>query len=83
MLAGLWRAARAGRLAHALCFAGPDGVGKHLAAEWLTLGLFCARGPVVVGEPRPRHRAEEADRLVLGAVPLCPERDERFPRDEG
>jgi DNA polymerase III subunit delta' len=51
VLAGLWRAARAGRLAHALCFAGPDGVGKHLAAEWFAFGLFCERGPVATGAP--------------------------------
>jgi DNA polymerase-3 subunit delta' len=39
----LWRAARAGRLAHAVSFVGRAGIGKFLAAEWLTFGLLCAR----------------------------------------
>lgn len=51
MLAGLWRAASEGRLAHALCFSGPHGVGKFLSAEWLTAGLLCARGPGADGAP--------------------------------
>jgi DNA polymerase-3 subunit delta' len=45
VLAGLFRAARDGRLAHALCFVGPEGVGKFLAAEQLAMGLLCAQGP--------------------------------------
>lgn len=44
-LEGLWNAARARRLSHALCFAGPEGVGKFLAAERLAAGLLCANGP--------------------------------------
>jgi DNA polymerase-3 subunit delta' len=42
---GLWRAARAGRLPHALLFEGRAGVGKYLAAKWFALGCLCARGP--------------------------------------
>lgn len=51
VLAGLWRAASERRLAHALCFSGPHGVGKFLSAEWLTAGLLCARGPGADGAP--------------------------------
>lgn len=43
-LDGLWRAARAGRLAHAVSFVGRAGIGKFLAAERLAFGLLCARG---------------------------------------
>jgi DNA polymerase-3 subunit delta' len=45
VLEGLLRAARERRLAHALLFTGPDGIGKFLGAEWLTFGLLCAQGP--------------------------------------
>ena len=45
---GLWSAARAQRLPHALIFSGPEGVGKFLAAQWFVFGLFCEHGP---GEP--------------------------------
>ena len=44
-LEGLLRAARERRLAHALLFTGPEGIGKFLAAEWLAFGLLCAQGP--------------------------------------
>ncbi|MBM3978422.1 MAG: AAA family ATPase, partial [Planctomycetes bacterium] len=48
LVRGLWRAARARKLAHFLLLRGPDGCGKWLAARWLAAGLLCARGP---GEP--------------------------------
>lgn len=41
ILAGLWSAARSSRLAHALAFVGPRGVGKFQAARRLAAGLFC------------------------------------------
>ncbi len=47
-LARLWRAARAGRLPHALLFEGRAGIGKFMSAQWFALGTLCARGP---GEP--------------------------------
>lgn len=48
VLGGLWRAARRGRLPHALLFGGPEGVGKFLAAEYFVRGLACERG---IGPP--------------------------------
>lgn len=45
---GLWRSFVAGRLAHALVFTGPSGIGKFRAMRWFAAGLFCASGP---GEP--------------------------------
>ncbi len=47
-LLGLWKAASAGRLPHALVLRGASGIGKYQAARWLGLGLLCERGP---GEP--------------------------------
>ncbi|MCH2106342.1 MAG: hypothetical protein MK291_06850 [Planctomycetes bacterium] len=44
-LEGLWAAAKADRLPHALLFTGADGIGKHMAAKWFLAGLFCERGP--------------------------------------
>ncbi|MEY2747079.1 MAG: hypothetical protein RL112_2121 [Planctomycetota bacterium] len=63
-LAGLWRAARQRRLAHALLFAGPAGIGKHLAAETLAAGLLCEAGP---GEPCRRCGA--CKRCASGSHP--------------
>jgi DNA polymerase III delta' subunit len=64
VLDGLWRAARAGRLAHALAFEGPGGVGKFLTAKRLALGLLCVDGP---GDPcggcGPCKRVTSGDRL--------------------
>lgn len=57
VLEGLWRAAKAERLPHALLFDGPEGVGKFLAARYFAAGIFCREGP---GEPcgdcGPCHR---------------------------
>ncbi|WP_419192420.1 hypothetical protein [Engelhardtia mirabilis] len=38
---GLWRAAAADRLSHALLVRGPQGVGKFTACVWLAQGLLC------------------------------------------
>lgn len=48
LLHGLWAAAEAGRLGHALLLTGPSGVGKFLTLERLAEGLLCQNGP---GEP--------------------------------
>lgn len=64
VLEGLWRAAREGRLAHALLFTGASGVGKFLSAERLTAGLVCERGP---GAPCGACGAEK--RLRAGVHP--------------
>jgi DNA polymerase-3 subunit delta' len=45
LLAGLCASVRAGRLAHALEFVGPAGVGKFLVARWFAAALLCDRGP--------------------------------------
>ena len=47
-LRDLWRAASEERLPHALLLQGPEGIGKFLAARWLSMGLLCSSGP---GEP--------------------------------
>ncbi len=44
-IAGLWRAARAGRLGHAFLFEGPAGIGKFAAAVWFAAGMLCRSGP--------------------------------------
>ncbi|MBL8860645.1 MAG: hypothetical protein JNK02_01420 [Planctomycetes bacterium] len=69
LLAGLWSAARAGRLAHAFGFFGPAGSGKFLAAERLALGLLCAAGPaapcLACGACRRALAGSHPDLLVL------------------
>ncbi|MFN0008953.1 MAG: DNA polymerase III subunit delta' [Planctomycetota bacterium] len=57
----LLRAAAGKRLAHALLFTGPEGIGKFLAAEWLAFGLLCARGPA-----RPCGTCGPCKRLLAG-----------------
>jgi len=60
-LDGLFRAAKERRLAHALLFTGPEGVGKFLSAEWLACGLLCAAGPA-----RPCGTCGPCKRLKAG-----------------
>lgn len=72
ILAGMWNAARTGRLAHAFGFFGPDGVGKYLAAERLVLGLVCASGPgapcLACGACKRAISGSHPDILVLDPV---------------
>jgi len=57
VLGGLWRAAAAERLPHALLFEGPNGIGKFMAARYFAAGMFCASGPgVPCGTCGPCHR---------------------------
>jgi DNA polymerase III subunit delta' len=63
-LEGLLRAARERRLAHALLFTGPEGIGKFLGAEWLAFGLLCAQGPA-----RPCGSCGPCKRMKAGAHP--------------
>jgi DNA polymerase-3 subunit delta' len=68
-LLGLWEAARAGRLPHAMLFRGPVGIGKFQALLVLARGLLCERGPGAPCEscgPCKRARAEtHPDLFVL------------------
>lgn len=77
VLEGLWSAARAKRLAHALCFVGPSGAGKFLAAEWLAMGLLCARGPSApCGECGACKRAKIDSHPDVFVVEVDPEESE-------
>jgi len=72
---GLWQAARAARLPHALLFSGPAGIGKYRAARWFTLGLYCERGvPSKDGAPclacAPCKRVTSGSHLDVFAVDL-------------
>lgn len=65
VLTSLFASARAGRVPHALLFAGPEGVGKFLAARWFGAGLLCEHGP---GAPCPQdHRDSVEPRQACGA----------------
>jgi len=72
LLEGLFAAARAARLAHALLFHGPEGVGKFLAARALAAGLLCERGPApacgTCGACRWLAAGSHADLYVLDAA---------------
>ena len=72
LLEGLFRAARAGRLGHALLFHGPEGVGKFLAARALAAGLLCEGGPApacgVCGACRRLAAGSHADLFVIDAL---------------
>ncbi len=46
---GLWRAAAAGRLGHALMFTGTPGTGRFMSASWFAAGLLCDGGPLRTG----------------------------------
>jgi len=72
---GLWQAARAARLPHALLFTGPAGIGKYRAARWFTLGLYCERGVpskdgVPCGTCAPCKRVKSGSHLDVFAVDL-------------
>lgn len=62
LLTGLWEAARAERLPHALLFTGVDGIGKFMAAKWFLAGLFCEAGPA-----EPCGSCGACKRLVAGS----------------
>lgn len=87
IIAGLWHAARSDRLAHALCFSGPSGIGKFLAAEWLALGLVCRPegGEPGLGSPcgvcGPCKRARADTHPDLFVIDLESENRDRDPKD--
>lgn len=73
-LQGLFEAARARRLPHALLFEGPDGIGKFGLALRLAGGLLCAHGPAQpCGQCGPCKRvlaASHPDLFVLDPLEL-------------
>ncbi len=68
---GLWRAAREDRLAHALGFFGPPGVGKFRAAMHFAMGLLCKREGAAAEElpGAPCGRCGPCRRFARGAHP--------------
>ncbi len=66
VVTGLWRAAAADRLPHALLFNGRGGLGKFRAALALAQGLLCARGPREVG---PCQSCGPCKRFLSGGHP--------------
>lgn len=75
ILRGLWRAAREGRLPHALLFHGPAGIGKFTAALRLAQGLLCAEptdaGPC--GACRPCKQCLSGNHLDLFVLDVAHE----------
>jgi DNA polymerase-3 subunit delta' len=83
---GLWRAARAGRLPHALLLTGPAGIGKFRAARWFMLGLYCehgipAEGAAPCGECGPCKRVIAASHLDVFTVDLLQTPADERPED--
>lgn len=75
LLSGLWRAARQGRLPHALLFHGPPGIGKFAAGLRLVQGLLCerARGGVPCATCRACKQALSLNHLDLFVLDVAHE----------
>jgi DNA polymerase-3 subunit delta' len=63
---GLWRAAAAERLAHALSFEGAEGIGKFTAAKWFVMGLLCREGPPLGEAARPCGACPSCKKVLAG-----------------
>ncbi len=78
----LQQSAAAGRLAHGLLFAGPEGVGKGLTARALAMSLFCERFPETqldaCGECRNCRLMEAGNHPDFLTV-ACPEGKSELP----
>jgi DNA polymerase-3 subunit delta' len=81
-IAFLRQSAAAGRLAHALLFAGPPGVGKALTARLLATALLCERSSVseldACGQCRGCHLMEAGNHPDFLTV-ACPEGKSELP----
>ena len=83
VLEGLWRAAGAGRLPHALLFEGPQGIGKFAAARRLAQGLFCRGGPArPCGRCDTCKKAASDNHLDLFVLDVAHEDVSEHKRDE-